>query len=117
MTFSMLGGRADFDRLVSVVVNQFAGMLCRVTLTEDPTLYAVGILEAEPTYDPKTGTGLFALSCTDGDAFINRPSSARVYGCGNGVNTVYHLLTLLQFSDQKRGLKHYVVSSVSRSRL
>ncbi len=38
MTFSMLGNRADFDCLVSTVVNQFAGQLCRVTLTEDPTL-------------------------------------------------------------------------------
>ena len=41
MTFSMLGDRADFDILVSVVVNQFAGKLCRVTMTEDLTLYAV----------------------------------------------------------------------------
>ena len=39
MTFSMLGDRSDYDRLVSAVVNQFAGQLCRVTLTEDPTLY------------------------------------------------------------------------------
>ena len=41
MTFSMLGDRADYDRLVSAAVNQFAGKLCRVTLTEDPTLYAI----------------------------------------------------------------------------
>ena len=46
MTFSMLGGRADFDILVSLVVNQFAGKLCQVTLTEDLTLYALGTLEA-----------------------------------------------------------------------
>ena len=32
MTFSMLGDRADFDSLVSVVVNQFAGKLCQVIL-------------------------------------------------------------------------------------
>ncbi len=70
MTFSMLGDRADFDRKVSVVVNQFAGQLCRVMLTEDPTLYAVGTLEAESSYDPKTGKGTLALSCTDGDAFL-----------------------------------------------
>ena len=70
MTFSMLGDRADFDFLVSVVVNQFAGKLCRVILTEDPTLYAVGTLEAAPSYDPKTGKGLLVLSCTDGDAFL-----------------------------------------------
>ena len=70
MTFSMLGDRADFDRLVSTVVNQFAGQLCRVTLTEDPALYAVGTLEAAPTYDPLTGKGTLELSCTDGDAFL-----------------------------------------------
>ena len=70
MTFSMLGDRADYDRLVSVVVNQFAGQLCRVTLTEDPTLYALGTLEADRTYDPLTGKGTLVLSCTDGDAFL-----------------------------------------------
>ena len=70
MSFSMLGDRADFDMLVSLVANQFAGKLCRVTLTEDPTLYAVGTLEAAPTYDPLTGKGTLELSCTDGDAFL-----------------------------------------------
>ena len=70
MTFSMLGDRADYDRLVSVVVNQFAGQLCRVTLTEDPTLYALGTLEVEPVYDPLTGKGTLVLSCADGDAFL-----------------------------------------------
>lgn len=70
MTFSMLGDRADFNRLVSGVVNKFAGQLCRVTLTEDPTLYALGTLEAEPVYDPLTGKGTLVLSCADGDAFL-----------------------------------------------
>ena len=70
MTFSMLGDRADFDILVSMVVNLFAGKLCRVTLTEDPTLYAVGTLEAAPSYDPLTGKGTLELSCTDGDSFL-----------------------------------------------
>lgn len=70
MTFSMLGERAVYDLLVGLVVNQFAGQLCRVTLTEDPTLYALGTLEADPTYDPLTGKGTLVLSCTDGDAFL-----------------------------------------------
>ena len=70
MTFSMLGDRADYDRLVSAAVNQFAGKLCRVTLTEDPTLYALGTIEAEPAYNPLTGKGTLVLSCTDGDAFL-----------------------------------------------
>ena len=70
MTFSMLGDRADYDRLVNTVVNRFAGQLCRVTLTEDPTLYAIGTLEAAPSYDPITGKGQLVLSCSDGDAFL-----------------------------------------------
>lgn len=70
MTFSMLGTRSEYDQLVSAVVNQFTGQLCRVTLTEDPTLYALGTLEADPTYDPLTGKGTLVLSCTDGDAFL-----------------------------------------------
>ena len=70
MTFSMLGDRSDFDRLVSAVVNQFAGQLCRVTLTEDQTLYALGTLQADSTYDPLAGKGQLVLSCSDGDAFL-----------------------------------------------
>ena len=87
MTFSMLGDRADFDSIVSVVVNQFAGKLCQVTLTEEPTLYAVGTPEAAPTYDPKTGKGILALSCTDGDAFLYHvaESAAIVTGSGTAV--------------------------------
>ena len=57
MTFSMLGDRAYYDNLVADAVNLFAGRLCQVILTEDPTMYAVGTLEAEPAYDPKTGKG------------------------------------------------------------
>ena len=70
MTFSMLGRRAYYDNLVTDVVNLFAGRLCTVILTEDPTLYAVGTLEAAPVYDPLTGKGQLVLSCTDGDAFL-----------------------------------------------
>ncbi len=84
MTFSMLGDRADFDSLVSTVVNQFAGKLCRVTLTEDPTLYAVGTLEAEPAYDPKTGKGQLVLSSTDGDAFLFHTEETIVTVIGGG---------------------------------
>jgi hypothetical protein len=70
MSFSMLGDRSDYDRLVSVVINQFAGRLCRVTLTEDRMLYAIGTLEADPSYNPLTGKGQLVLSSTDGDAFL-----------------------------------------------
>ena len=84
MTFSMLGDRADFDILVSVVVNQFAGKLCPVTLTEDPTLYAVGTLEAAPSYDPITGKGTLELSCTDGDSFLYHTEETTITITGGG---------------------------------
>ncbi len=84
MTFSMLGDRADFDILVSAVVNQFAGKLCRVTLTEDTTMYAVGTLEATPSYDPLTGKGALELSCTDGDAFLYHVEETVVSVSGGG---------------------------------
>ena len=84
MTFSMLGDRADFDSLVSVVVNQFAGKLCQAILTEDPTLYAVGTLEAAPSYDPLTGKGALELSCIDGDAFLYHTEETVVSFSGSG---------------------------------
>ena len=84
MTFSMLGDRADFDRLVSTVVNQFAGQLCRVTLTEDPTLYALGSFEADPSYDPLTGKGQLVLSCTDGDSFLYHKEETTITVTGGG---------------------------------
>ena len=84
MTFSMLGDRADFDRLVSTVVNQFAGQLCRVTLTEDPTLYALGSFEADPSYDPLTGKGQLVWSCTDGDSFLYHKEETTITVTGGG---------------------------------
>ena len=84
MTFSMLGDRTDFDILVSAVVNQFAGKLCRVTLTEESTLYAVGTLEAAPSYDPLTGKGTLELSCIDGDAFLYHTEETVVNTSGGG---------------------------------
>ena len=90
MTFSMLGDRADFDILVSLVVNQFAGKLCRVTLTEDSSLYAVGTLEAAPTYDPLSGKGTLELSCTDGDAFLYHTEETVVNVSGSGTITLHN---------------------------
>ena len=90
MTFSMLGDRADYDRLVSMVGNQFAGKLCRVTLTEDPTLYAIGTLEANPTYDPLTGKGTLVLSCTDGDAFLYYVAETVESISGSGTITLHN---------------------------
>lgn len=85
LTFSMLGDRDDFDQLVSTAVNQFAGQLCQVILTEDPTLYAIGTLEAAPSYDPKTGKGTLVFSCDDGDAYLYYVEETVVTVSGGGV--------------------------------
>ena len=90
MTFSMLGDRSDYARLVSVVVNQFTGQLCQVTLTEDPTLYALGTLEANPSYDPLTGKGTLVLSCTDGDAFLYYVEETVEDSSGGGTVTLHN---------------------------
>ena len=88
MTFSMLGDRAAYDAMVSATVNQFAGQLCRVTLTEDPTLYALGTLEAAPSYDPLTGKGVLVLSCTAGDAYLYHVDETIVSASGNRTVTL-----------------------------
>ena len=78
------------DRYVSTVANQFAGQLCWVTLTEDPTLYAIGTLEAAPSYDPITGKGQLVLSCTDGDAFLYYVSETVESITGSGTVTIHN---------------------------
>ena len=88
MTFSMLGDRADFDRLVSAAVNHFSGQLCKVILSEDPTLYALCTLEATPSYDPKTGKGTLMLSCEDGDSYLYYVEETVVTASGDGTATL-----------------------------
>ena len=88
MTFSMLGRRAYYDNLVADAVNLFAGRLCRVILSENPTLYAVGTLEAEPSYSPLAGKGTLVLSCTDGDAFLYHVTESAVIVSGSGTATL-----------------------------
>ena len=70
ITLAMLGSRARFNSMVSAAVNRFAGNLARVVCSEEPGLYAVGTLEAAPSYDPLTGKGQLVFSCADGDAYI-----------------------------------------------
>ena len=84
MTFTMLGRHAYYDDLVSEAVNRFAGRLCRVVLTEDPSLYAVGTLQAAPSYSPLTGRGELVLSCEDGDAFLYHTKETTVSITGGG---------------------------------
>ena len=51
-------------------MNRFAGRLCEVVCSDSADLYAVGTLEASPTYDPKSYKGQLVLSCTDGDSYL-----------------------------------------------
>jgi phage-related protein len=40
-----------------------------VVCNDEPELYAVGTIECTPAYDPLTGAGQLALSCSDGDSY------------------------------------------------
>ena len=70
ITLTMLGDRSDFDTMVSEVTNRFAGKLVEVILTESTDVYAVGTLEAAPSYDPLTGKGTIVFSSSDADAYL-----------------------------------------------
>ena len=88
MTFSMLGSRAAFDLLVSNTVNRFAGQLVQVILSEDQTMYYVGTVEAEPSYDPLSGKGVLVLSCDDGDAYRYHVEHTEISLSGSGTVTL-----------------------------
>lgn len=70
ITLSMYGTRESFDKKVSEVINRFAGKLCKVICSDRADVYAVGTLEASPSYEPKSHKGQLVLSCTDGDAYL-----------------------------------------------
>ena len=59
-------------------------------MLEDPTLYAIGTLEADPTYDPLTGKGQLVLSSTDGDAFLYYVSETVESISGSGTLTLHN---------------------------
>ena len=84
ITLAMLGSRARFNSMVSAAVNRFSGQLVRVVCSEEPGLYAVGTLEAAPSYDPLTGKGQLVFSCADGDAYIYHVSETVVTISGSG---------------------------------
>ena len=88
ITLAMLGSRARFNSMVSAAVNRFAGNLARVVCSEEPELYAVGTLEAAPSYDPLTGKGQLVFSCADGDAFIYHTAETVVTISGSGTATL-----------------------------
>lgn len=88
MTFSMLGSRAEYNQLVSEVVNRFAGQLVQVILSEEPSLYALGTLEAAPSYDPLSKKGTLVLSCNDGDSYLYHVDETVVTITGSGIFTL-----------------------------
>jgi phage-related protein len=69
ITLSMLGSRSRFNSMTESTVNAIAGQLCKVVCNDEPELYAVGTIECTPAYDPLTGAGQLALSCSDGDSY------------------------------------------------
>lgn len=70
ITLSMYGTRGMFDKKVSEAVNRFAGRLCKVICSDNSEVYALGTLEATPSYDPQNHRGQLVLSCTDGDSYL-----------------------------------------------
>lgn len=83
-TLSMLGERETFNQMKDILANLYAGKLCKVILSEEPELYAVGTLELEPAYDPFTGKGQIVLSCSDGDSYRYHTEKTEVSITGGG---------------------------------
>ena len=88
ITLSMHGTRTVFDKKVRDVVNRFAGRLCSVTCSDSSEVYAVGTLQASPTYDPLTDKGQLVLSCTDGDSYLYHSEETIVTITGGGKVTL-----------------------------
>jgi len=53
-------------------------------------LYALGTLEADPTYDPLTGKGTHMLFRTDGDAFLHDAAETVEKIGGSGTITLHN---------------------------
>lgn len=84
VTLTMLGSRERFNTMVTEAVNRFSGRLIKATCSEEPNLYAVGTVEAEPSYDPLTGKGVLVFSCEDGDAYRYHVLETVVTRVGSG---------------------------------
>lgn len=88
VTLSMYGTRTVFDKKVRDVVNRFAGRLCSVTCSDSREVYAIGTVQASPTYDPLTDKGQLVLSCTDGDSYLYHSEETIVTITGSGKVTL-----------------------------
>lgn len=88
IVLTMLGTRKTFDSMIDNTVNRIAGHLCKVICSEEPELYAVGTIECSPSYDPLTGKGKLALSCSDGDSYRYYVDETIVSVSGGGTVTL-----------------------------
>ena len=88
ITLTMLGTRAEYDSMVSEAVNRYAGQLVQVICSEEPDLYYIGTIEAEPSYDPPMGKGVLLFSCSDGDAYRYHVMETSVSRNGSGTVTL-----------------------------
>lgn len=88
ITLTMLGTRAEYDSMVSEAVNRYAGQLVQVICSEEPDLYYIGTIEAEPSYDPLMGKGVLLFSCSDGDAYRYHVMETSVSRNGSGTVTL-----------------------------
>ena len=88
ITLTMLGTRTEYDSMVGDAVNRFAGQLVQVICSEEPELYYIGTIEAEPSYDPLTGKGVLLFSCNDGDAYRYHVTETSVIKTGSGTVTL-----------------------------
>ena len=88
ITLTMLGTRAEYDSMVSEAVNRYAGQLVQVICSEEPDLYYIGTIEAEPSYDPNMGKGVLLFSCSDGDAYRYHVMETSVSRNGSGTVTL-----------------------------
>lgn len=84
ITLTMLGDRERFNDMVTEAVNRFSGRVVKVVCSEELDMYAIGTLEAEPTYDPLTGKGQLIFSCEDGDAYRYHVVETSVSKTGSG---------------------------------
>ena len=85
ITLSMLGTREKFNQMADELGNRYAGQLTKVTLSEEPGLYGLGTLELEPAYDPLTGKGQMAVSCSDGDSYRYHTEETVIQVTGGGI--------------------------------
>lgn len=85
IALSMLGTREKFNQMADALGNRYAGQLTKVILSEEPGLYALGTLELEPAYDPLTGKGQMAVSCSDGDSYRYHTEETVIQVTGGGI--------------------------------